>query len=432
MKFAMRKNFIKPLVFCLLLAASLHLAPGAFAATITKEEPDIDEGSNMAASEEAIMEVQSESETVEMNASNAKLLHEKEKNVLYDTIEDFRVRLVGVSLQESASKMQREAIEMPRFYEFVQYASDATVTNVAHEIQKQMSNITTLQYLIGQDQLGLKPSDVAKSKVLKHLFNQPATASHLAQRKNPYLASKEAAISAAYSSYVPYFCMQHSTNAPTGCGTLAPSVGPLATSLVSSLVGDATWSSDTITPSRDFFRVYFGLMFNTSRLSTKSGGGLIDYMKDATQASMRLSVLEELMSRRTAAISAGSNGNISGALLRTFEEAGYLSDNDPVSLCSNTGKRSPISAMLCEMLDKNFSASQAIVERVLQHDIYLTPVFLDDVNAREYPAKASLQRLEVHMTAQKLTQEYRFLRDLQMYTALRAMNISNGMTSSSN
>lgn len=429
----MRQNFIKHGAAGLLLAVTLCAFPVLHvgAATIEKAETEAEPGANIAPAEESALEVQNDAEIAQQNQANDRLMHEKEKNVLYEVIEDFRARLVGLTLQETASALQREAIEMPRFYDHVRYATDATISNIARGIQEEVSGITTLQYLAGRDYLGLRPENVVQSKTLKYLFSQNSQTnsdySFLVQRKNPYIASKEAAISALYNSYVPYFCMPGGKNAPTGCGTMAVAGGRLAISLVDGLVGDSTWSADTIAPSRDFFRAYFGLMSDRINISSMQSGSLIKYVEAATQANMRLSVLQSLMARRTASVGAGESGNIAGALFRTFEEAGFLPDNNPVTLCSNPNKRSPISAMLCEMLDQHFGASQAVTERVLQHDIYLTPTFLDDIHASEYPAKASILRLEVYMTAQKLAQEYRFLRDLQMYAALRAMNISNTM-----
>jgi hypothetical protein len=311
--------------------------------------------------------------------------------------------LSKIVIMEQAKDALRDQTPQPNLYDTIDQAKAGITANYIVDTQRNTLNGVNLQYFIGAEKLGA--------------------------RANPYSAGKERAIFNLYSSYVARFCAPDTINAPTGCGTAAVDGGYFTPNLVKMIIGDATWSADSATGAADFIRAYFGMIPDKLDMSDAQLT-FITTQEETAQAALRLTVLNTLMSRRVA-IEQATDSSIAGKLFQTYERAGLLSSNDPNFLCAKE-RNSAIESLLCGMLNKNMMMSKVVMDKTLQHDIHTSPGFIEDLYGTDIPARGSLDRLEVTMLAQRVAQQYQALRDLQMYTAMRAVTISNPPRGSSN
>ncbi len=239
-------------------------------------------------------------------------------------------------------------------------------------------------------------------------------------KANPYLNGALSATANLFKNYVKYFCIVGARNAPNGCGSAAIDGGYFAPNLAQNIIGERTFSPDTMDAASDFVRAYFGISPDKIDTSRAQLGSYVDQQRDLARINLRLSVLNRLMARRTP-MSGGDNTSLAGALFKIYYQNGLIATNHPQALCSRPlGELQPLELVLCSAMNKNYNTSAAVADRMLQYDYYINPAFMENIYSHEQSPNGSLLRLEVAMKAQQLAQDYRYLQDLQMYTAMRA------------
>jgi hypothetical protein len=390
----MKKTFSLPLLASMLaLSGLLLIASPAFAQKTqsAKVQEDTNDGANSARMiAEAIGDVQNNSTIVGTGITNS-----------LDTASDS----IGDAFKKSAIEAEGKRLQwlmtgMPKFADIIRHLKNNIAGKFATDAQEYNLNLETLQYLQGNKLLTTRP--------------------------NPYINSTGQSVVRLYQRYVSHFCIPNSYNAPSGCGSLAQDGGYFAPNMIQGIVGERTWTPASMEAALDFVRAYFGIIPQKPNIGELNDSKTyVEQLKNKTRANMRLSVVNALMARR-APFTKGDNTNFVGELFKIYYQAGYISSNHPEAVCrrSRAEGKTAIESTLCQTMNKQYASSKAVSDRVLQYDFYMSPSFLDTIYSHEYPAKGSLERLEVTMQAQRLAQDYQFLRDLQMYTALRAVNIS--------
>jgi hypothetical protein len=316
-----------------------------------------------------------------------------------DSIQAITDAYKRAEVDRATIQRERDQIEQPNMYEMMSHFETLGVGNYVSDIQEKSLNRATIQYLSANKKID--------------------------EEANPFAGGELKATSNLLNMYARYFCIPNSVGNPENCGENAINNGYLAPNLASAIVGDKTWSYDMMKYAVIFVRAFFGATPDKIDASVGSDQRFISSLEFTARTNLRLSTLNRLMSRRTP-FSKSDSSNFVGELFRTYEQAGFINNSNPEAVCAEGAGRGPNEEYLCGFMNKDFLASKAVADRVLQSDFYLSPGFLDTIYSPAYPARGSLDRLEITMRAQQLAQDYQFLRDLQMYTALRAVSISNG------
>lgn len=356
---------------------------------------------------------------------------EAENRAWREGLTDIITAMGQALLMQQSAQDESDQKEMPGMYDYMRYLSNYVSAILNSNVQEFVLNTANLQYAVGNKTIGNEP--------------------------NPFNGENTEALTKLYNKYIVYFCNPAQANKPNGCGEQAVDGGYFGNNLAQNIVGERTWSSNSMSAGIAFVRAYFGqIPDKLSITEAQSGGQYIAMQKKNARANLRQAALNRLLARRAPA-GLEDNKSIVGELFRAYEEAGYVGDSNPQVICRRLpADRTAIENTLCSVMateaipkDKlsqdelnaklqNGSAisadgktvltmmsSKAVADRILQFDMYMNPGFINEIYSPTNPARGSLDKLEVIMKAQQLAQDYQYLRDLQMYTALRAVAVSN-------
>lgn len=261
--------------------------------------------------------------------------------------------------------------------------------------------------------------------------------------ENPLASDALRADTKLYEILITTFCDPDSAIAPTSCINRAKQGQQSSQSLLSFVdvfLGERTWSDksvlDTLLLARRFFAgsAIYDVMGNMSEELFITNRGQI------AQANLRMSILNDLAARR--APTSTASGSVLNFMFRIMADASPLvASVNPDKACSVDGLTvreadSDIikagkffNGYLCSYVTpptagSNSIISQAAIDRIMQHDFYMSSRFYNDINSIDYN-KTSMERMEVFMKAQQLAQDYRQLHLLKMKVAATAMNMMN-------
>lgn len=298
---------------------------------------------------------------------------------------------------QQADKARAQTL-MPGAFDAMLHAQNGVMANNVTTIQEAAFNRESLQYLTANTKIG----DAA----------------------NDYIGGSLTATAKLFAKYTKYFCTPGSINAPTGCGSSAVDDIYIGSNLANSLIGESTLSKDSMTAASDFVRAYFGIIPSMIHTEQAQIGSYIDQQRELARTNMRLAAINGLLARRAPYESASSAGVV-GKLFTAYNQAGLIVSSNPQAVCSKSPQdRTLREDYLCSVMNKEKAVSKTVADRILQFDSYMNPDFIEKIYSSTYPSRGALDRLEVTMRAQQLSQDYQFLRDLQTYTALRAVAIS--------
>lgn len=242
--------------------------------------------------------------------------------------------------------------------------------------------------------------------------------------------------------YNSIFCMPDSKNANAECASRkVDEVARPNENFIDFFISDRTWTDEKVLDAMLLARRFFGGSIDRVALGQQGQldfGNYMTYQKRATQSNLRMSVLNDLASQR--APSSRSGDNMLRAMFSMLSPNGEAPSVDPEYMCGPKGPLSGkadtaeakqaqnIAAYVCSMgakaNDGTRIISQAALDRIMQHDMYLSGDFYERINSREYNG-LSMDKMQVFMKAQQIAQDYRQLKLLQMKTALVAMNLIN-------
>lgn len=238
------------------------------------------------------------------------------------------------------------------------------------------------------------------------------------------------------------FCIPQAVDATPECAARAkdPNLNP-AENFIDFFLSEKTWSSaaviDAMLVARRLFsnnedKVQFG--YDTSRDKFVNNQAYI------AQDNMRMTILNHLAARR-APTSDATQSVLSFMFQTLAASTGMVATVNPDEACKSEwmtpkdGDSDDLKAVkfmnsyVCSYTSQPLEGgkriiSQAAIDKIMQHDFYLSPTFYGNINA-SYNNQYSIEKMEVFMKAQQVVQDYQALRLLQMKTAALAMNIMN-------
>lgn len=253
----------------------------------------------------------------------------------------------------------------------------------------------------------------------------------LFEKENPYLGSRLSAVSKLYELHVKLFCNPEGmTNPPPGCGGDRVRAGVQENeNFVDFLLGERTWPKNVVLDTMQLARGYFFDIGERFSMAGLKGGqaGLLSWQKSTALNSLRMSMLNSLAARRAPTSSATEE--VLEVMLRNFAVDSKVSGMNYESICSKAAPGNYLEAYVCNMTNIPSKANaprimgQASIDRIMQHDFYLSPIFYNAIVNSTTDPSVSLKRMKVFMRAQQLSQDYYFLRMLQMQTAASALQV---------
>lgn len=193
-----------------------------------------------------------------------------------------------------------------------------------------------------------------------------------------------------------------------------------------------TWPSqsvfDTMLVSRRFFAEA------QTRINLSSGNArekvFMDDQGIIARSNLRLAILDDLAARRAATSHATSSAMM--ILFSFLAPTQQISGLNYMNICKKSAPN-PMERYVCSFTsapDENGQRiiSQAALDKIMQYDFVLSPQFLGEINSQADTATGPVERMEVFLKAQQVSQDYRQLRLLQMQAAVKAMNLLNNGT----
>jgi hypothetical protein len=253
---------------------------------------------------------------------------------------------------------------------------------------------------------------------------------------NAFSRGTLAGLADAYTTHVQLFCIPGTANAPEGCGDSREAAGVLGSeNFVDFLLGERTWGDAYVIDTMKLARVYFGSIPDVMHRDTlrKNKEGFVQNLKNMAHASLRMAVLNDLAARR--APSNEAVDSVLSVMLRNLEPSGATAGSTYDEVCSQKpNEMKAVERVVCGYTSKppDFRSataldpavpreiSQTVLEKVTQYDLYLSPYFYDMVNSTSFNSVGAMDKLEVYIKAQQLTQDYRQVQLLKMKTALAA------------
>ncbi len=245
----------------------------------------------------------------------------------------------------------------------------------------------------------------------------------------------------AYDLHLRLFCNPAMTNAPAGCGSDRALAGINGDeNFVDFMLSERTWPTKTVLDTMQLARLYFfDYGVRPSAKDIRSAPvNLVKWQQQVAGQSVRMSMLNMLAARR-APTSPGTQ-NVLKVMLESLAVNGQVSSVNYKTVCSQP-TLTQLEAYVCNytnipdpndpnpLMRTTRIISQASMDRILQYDYYLSPNFYATINSPSTPVKGGLDRMEVLMMAQQLSQDYYFLRMLQMKAVASSMNTSDKMIS---
>ena len=293
----------------------------------------------------------------------------------------------------------------------------------------------------GAIQVRLKTDEIMRETTLGYSTVQSAGSNN--DSANPATASARDNDSYLYEKLVTFFCMPGAADAPADCAKTKAAMGlRTGENFIDFFLNDRTWSDKTVLDVMQLARrMFFGA---TGRLQlgyeTQDRENFVSSAEPLARNNLRMAILNDLASRRAPVSSAGRQ--VLGIMLKILaKSSGTVSTTDIIQACDTKNlviNDSDNATVRASKTINNYVCSHtntptgggpriislAAIDKVMQHDIYLSPNFYDEINAG-YNNDASLARMEVFIKAQQVAQDYRALRLLQMKTAAVAMKMMN-------
>ena len=257
---------------------------------------------------------------------------------------------------------------------------------------------------------------------------------------NPTVDGPLSNIAQIYQLHVNLFCnpvgLKHP---PDGCGKMRAAARIEGNeNFVDLFLSERTWPSEAVTDAMQVARSYFLDMKQhfSAEVSTNNPSAMISWQRAAALDTVRMSILDALAARR--APTSTATDKVLGALLTSLAATGDVSTIDYKNLCTRN-KLNMIEAYVCNLTnlpakdpnDPNAPVStdriisQAAIDRVMQYDYYMSPLFYNSINSPAINPRGSMERIEVLQLAQQLTQDYYFLRLLQMKTVAQSLKMAS-------
>jgi hypothetical protein len=250
---------------------------------------------------------------------------------------------------------------------------------------------------------------------------------------NIYKDGRESAKATLFKDYNDLFCIKTSPNVDSkACGAAAQDYGITSPeTFVDFILGEKTWPNKAVLETMQLARAFYGYIPDTFNIDTvrNSPKDFITEQSKIAQSNMKMAIINYLASRRGPTSSATTT--VLQSLARNFLPQQAVSGLDYSTFCTKD-KKTPAEEYICSYTNKpdastgdseNRIISQAAVDRIAQYDTYLSPTFYSSIQG-PLPAGA-LDKMEVFIKAQQLTQDYRELRMLQLKTAATAMRLMN-------
>lgn len=229
-------------------------------------------------------------------------------------------------------------------------------------------------------------------------------------------------------------------NAPAACRSSNPSTHS-SENFVDMFLGERTWGDKTIIDALLVARRFFAPAQTRDVMGIFDEESFIANRSEMAQANLRMSILNSLAARR-APTSTATNTAL-GFMFRILANSSpFVMSPDPNVACSaenlTYSQDDPdelkgikfMNGYVCSFTSAPVQGtgeryvSQAAIDRIMQHDFYLSSDFYGTINSSSFN-EASMDKMEVFMKAQQLAQDYRQLRLLQMKVAATAMNVMN-------
>ena len=249
---------------------------------------------------------------------------------------------------------------------------------------------------------------------------------------NPNLGSRFATIGRIYDLHVKLFCDPRGENVPNGCGGDRLTNGINGNeNFVDFMLAERTWPKEAVLDTMQVARAYFMEMKPrfSGQNTNNSPASMIAWQRSAARDNIRMSAINMLAARR--APTSMASQEVMRMMLRNFASSGKVSMTDLAKLCAKTNLND-LEAYTCNMTNIPDSSTpnapriigQASIDRVMQHDYYMSPLFYTNLNSDSLGDGVGLERMEVLSISQQLAQDYYFLRMLQIKTALRAIRLA--------
>lgn len=239
------------------------------------------------------------------------------------------------------------------------------------------------------------------------------------------------------------FCNSQSQNASKECAdkkTLA-----VKENFIDFFLAERTWSASTIDDVLIIARRFFGGMPDKAMIGqgATDPASFVANQGALARVMLKMSVIDDLAARRAPA--AVVNGEALDVILQILAPSGDITRAYYAEACLKPEDKAtppevyktPSEIYACNLTsvsntlkDKDGKpkrvVSQAALDKIIQFDLMLSPLFYNQINGSEVSALGGMERLDVFIKAQQLAQDYRALRLLQMKVATTAMNMMNG------
>lgn len=228
------------------------------------------------------------------------------------------------------------------------------------------------------------------------------------------------------------FCIPGSKLATEECAGGQIGAGAENNNFVDMFLGTGTWPGQTILDSLLLTRRFFSSAFSRVDInqSAANPATFMTNQRRITRDNIRLAIFDDLASRR--APTSNATYHALQMLLFMLAPSNQITSQDYRRICANPDAN-PIEKYICTLTGEPMGGdaggqraiSQAALDKIMQYDLMLSNNFYSEIQSPAYQASGSIEKMEVFLKAQQVTQDYRQLRLLQMKVATTAMNIMN-------
>lgn len=256
------------------------------------------------------------------------------------------------------------------------------------------------------------------------------------QLLNPYLQGRIRGLAELYETYVIYFCVPKTKNAPISgngavCGSARADAGlTRGETFIDFFLGNRTWPNETVSDVMQLARAFFGYVPDTDDMTAFNGDRSFYVQKQATiaRSAVDMAIIDYLAAQR-APTSTATKG-ILEVLLNNLSASGKVSSLNYTQVCAQKN-RSDEENYACSFTSypegedlQNRRVSKAAINHIMGQ-FYMSPAFYTEVNSRQYNIMG-IRRLKTILLAQRVAQEYERLQLMKMMVAKQAINLSNG------
>jgi len=223
------------------------------------------------------------------------------------------------------------------------------------------------------------------------------------------------------------FCIPGSALATKNCKD--SSAAPSRENYIDLFISNKTWPNatilDTMLLTRRFFsRAVVGVDLTQDN---SEAGTFMGNQRLLAQDNLRLGILDSLIARR--APTSNATPVAMQALLTILAPSNTISSLNYEKVCTKP-KLNKLEVYVCSFTSEPIQGgkriiSQAALDKIMQFDLVLSPMFFSAINSQAYTASGPIEKMEVFLKAQQVAQDYNQLRLLQKKTVATAMNMMN-------